>query len=73
VLTGLVRNLPCFFAFALTIAICARHLGLWSFPTAAITAVTAAALTWHHTNTSQHTGPRAGLPARPLTNAHADN
>jgi hypothetical protein len=50
VLTGLVRSLPCFFAFALTIAICARHLGLWSFAIAAIAAVTAAAVTWHYTN-----------------------
>ena len=44
VLTGLVRSLPCFFAFALTIAICTRDLGLWSFAIAATAAVTAAAL-----------------------------
>jgi hypothetical protein len=50
VLTGLVRNLPCFFVFALSIAICARHLGLWSFVIAAITAIPVAALTWHYTN-----------------------
>jgi hypothetical protein len=50
VLTGLVRSLPCFFAFAFTIAICARYLTLWSFATA-IVAVIVAALTWHYTNT----------------------
>jgi len=64
VLTGLVRSLPCFFAFALTIAICARHLGLWSFAIAALAAVTAAALTWHYTNTSKRTSPPAGLHAK---------
>ncbi|HYB17818.1 MAG TPA: hypothetical protein VEF71_20450 [Streptosporangiaceae bacterium] len=64
VLTGLVRSLPCFSAFAFTIAICARHLGLWSFAIAAITAVTVAALTWHYTNTPKRTStgrtPRQG-------------
>jgi hypothetical protein len=58
VLAGLVRSLPCFFAFALTIAICARHLGLWSFAIAAIAAVTVAAFTWHHTNTPKDTERR---------------
>jgi hypothetical protein len=65
VLTGLVRSLPCFFTFALTIAICARHLGLWSFPIAAIAAVTVAALSWHYTNTPKRTSPHAGLRAKP--------
>jgi hypothetical protein len=73
VLTGLVRSLPCFFAFALTIAICARHLGLWSFATAATAAVTAAALTWHHTNTPAHTRrPHDGSAPRSPATAHAD-
>jgi hypothetical protein len=72
VLTGLVRSLPCFFSFALTIAICARHLGLWSFPVAVVTAVTIAGLTWHYTNTPKRTGPQAGLRAKPASNAHAD-
>jgi len=53
VLAGLVRNLPCFFAFALTIAICARGLGFWSFAIAAIPAVIVAALTWHATVTGR--------------------
>jgi hypothetical protein len=64
VLTGLVRSLPCFFVFALTIAICARHLGLWSFAIAAIAAITAAALTWHHTNTPTHTSRPQRLRAK---------
>jgi hypothetical protein len=64
VLTGLVRSLPCFFAFALTIAICARYLGLWSFAIAATAAVTAAAVTWHYTNTPKRTSPPAGLHAK---------
>ena len=55
VLTGLVRSLPCFFTFALTIATCALHLGLWSFPIAAAAAVTVAGLTWHYTNTPKGT------------------
>ena len=59
VLTGLVRSLPCFFTFALTLAICARHLGLWSFPIAAIAAATVAALTWHYTNTGRQVNCRA--------------
>ena len=63
VLTGLVRSLPCFFTFALTIAICARHLGLWSFAIAAVAAAAAAALTWHYTNTAKHSGRQAGLRA----------
>jgi hypothetical protein len=50
VLTGLVRSLPCFFVFALSIAICARYLGLWSFAIAAIAAIPVATLTWHYTN-----------------------
>jgi hypothetical protein len=70
VLTGLVRSLPCFFAFALTIAIFARPLGLWSFAIAAIAAVTVAAFTWHYTNTPKHArrpqndarGSRGGRP-----------
>jgi hypothetical protein len=64
VLTGLVRSLPCFFAFALTIAICARHLGLWSFAVATVAAAVVAALTWHYTNTPEHTSPQAGLCAK---------
>jgi hypothetical protein len=72
VLTGLVRNLPCFFAFALAIAICARHLGLWSFAIAAIAAVTVA-LTWHYTNAPKHTcRPRDDSAPRSLAGAHAD-
>jgi hypothetical protein len=63
VLAGLVRSLPCFFAFALTIAICARPLGLWSFSIAASTTVAVAALTWRYANT--RTSPRAGLRAKP--------
>ena len=65
VLTGLVRNLPCFFAFAVTIALCARHLGLWSFAMAAIAATTTAALTWHDTKTPKPASPPARLHARP--------
>jgi hypothetical protein len=73
VLTGLVRSLPCFFAFALTIAVCAWHLGLWSFGIAAIAAVTVAALTWHYTNTAKHTCRSQDDSApRPLARAHAD-
>ena len=63
--TGLVRSLPCFFAFALTIAMCARHLGLWSFPIAGIAAVAIAGLTWHYANTPKRTSPPAGLRANP--------
>jgi hypothetical protein len=62
VLAGLVRNLPCFFAFALTAAICARHLGLWSFAIAAAAAVAVAALTCHHTNTPKRSVPQRSLP-----------
>jgi hypothetical protein len=73
VLTGLVRSLPCFFAFALTIAICAQYLGLWSFSIAAIPAVTVAALTWHYTNTSKHTAPQARLRAKTQTKNRASD
>jgi len=65
VLTGLVRSLPCFFTFALTIAICARHLGLWSFAIAAAASVAVAGLTWHYANTPKCTSPPAGLRANP--------
>jgi len=54
VLTGLVRSLPCFFVFALTIAVCARPLGLWSFAIAAVAAGAVAALTWHYANPAHH-------------------
>jgi len=72
VLTGLVRSLPCFFAFALTVAICARHVGLWSLALAAIAAVTAAALTWRHANAPRRSGPSPGSAPNPLAKAHAD-
>jgi hypothetical protein len=54
VLTGLVRSLPCFFVFALSIAVCARPLGLWSFAVAAVAAIPVAAATWRYTNSPNH-------------------
>jgi hypothetical protein len=67
VLTGLVRSLPCFFVFALSIAVCARHVGLWSFAIAAIAAIPVAALTWHCSNSSHHHAHR--LPSTCAENA----
>jgi hypothetical protein len=72
VLTGLVRSLPCFSAFAFIIAISARPLGLWSFAIAAIAAVAVAALTWHYTSTPQRTGHGQDSAPRSLAEAHAD-
>lgn len=45
---GLISSLPCFLAFALTVAVAAPHLGLYSLPIAATLALAAAALTWQH-------------------------
>jgi hypothetical protein len=64
---GLISSLPCFLAFALVVAAAAPHLGLFSFPTAAASALAAAALTWRHMNSRVERSVRTShLPgARP--------
>ena len=49
---GLISSLPCFPAFALTVAIAAPHLGLCSLLIATAITLAAAALTWRHVTTA---------------------
>ena len=57
---GLISSLPCFLAFALTVA-AAPHLGLYSLPIAATIALAAAALTWRRMNSRIRRSARTSL------------
>jgi hypothetical protein len=64
---GLISSLPCFLAFALTVAAAAPHLGLYSLPIAATIALAAAALTWQHMNSGvQRSARTSHLPSARL-------
>lgn len=75
---GLISSLPCFLVFALVVAAAAPHLGLYSYPIAAPSALAAAALTWRHMNSRvQRSATReleraSGLPSELAVQAMTD-